>query len=58
VSFETDGTKVPSRQLRYQTVYFEVGVSEEHLHVLVTGDESHFRDRQPHLKEPADGFMA
>ena len=58
MSFETDGTKVSLSQLRHQTVYFEVGVSEEHLHILVTGDEGHFRNRQPHLKEPADGFMA
>jgi len=46
-----------SRQLRHQTVYFKVGVSEEHLYILMTGDECHFRNRQPHLKEPANGFM-
>ena len=57
VSPASDGTKFPSRQLRHQTVYFEVRISEEHLHILMTGDEGDFRDRQPHLKEPADGFM-
>ena len=53
----SDGTKFPSRQLRHQTVYFEMRVSEKHFDVLMTGDEGDFRDRQSHLKEPADGFM-
>ena len=43
MSFETDRSKVLSRQLGHQTVYFEVCVSEEYLHILVTGDEGHFR---------------
>jgi len=35
-----------------------VDVSEEHLHNLMTGDEGHFTNGEPHLQEPADGFMA
>ena len=57
MSFEMDGAKVSLSQLRHQTVYFEVCVSEEHLHIFVTGDKGDFRNRQPHLKEPADGYI-
>ena len=33
-------------------------IPEEHSRILVAGDQSHLRNRQPSLEEAADGLVA